>query len=229
LDPDNTVRFQIKNLVLPLDAQLLDDDRVLIAEYHGNRVTERNTRTGEILWQRAVASPLVAQRLANGNTFVATPHDLIEYDKDGQQVLNVSLSPDNQYIMKAFKLASGEMVCMCADARMVRYDAAGKERSSFSIPLGQRLFGGRIQVLPSGRVLVPHNAEGKVREYDSSGKVMWEIPFEAPIAASRLPNGHTLITSMNAQVGAVEVDRAGTPVWNYQHISNTRVTRAFKR
>ena len=229
LDADNAVRFQIKNLVLPLDAQMLDDNRVLIAEYHGNRITERNTRTGDILWQRAVGSPLVAQRLANGNTFVATPHELLEFDKDNQQVLNVTLSQDNQYIMKAVKLPNGEIVCMCADARVVRYSASGKELSSFSIPLSQRLFGGRIQVLPSGRILVPHNAEGKVREYDASGKVMWEIAFEAPIAAARLPNGHTFITSMNPQVGAVEVDRLGAPLWNYQHVSNTRVTRAYKR
>lgn len=228
LGPDNMPRFEIKNIVFPLDAQLIDDNRVLVAEYHANRVSERNMR-GEVLWQRAVVSPLVAQRLPNGNTFVATPHLLLEYDKDNQEVLNVALSTDNQFIMKAMKLANGEIACMVADGRVVRYSPRGAELHSFAITLGMRLFGGRVHMLPTGRVLVPHNAEGKVIEYDSKGKIVWEIPFEQPIAAHRLPNGNTLITSMNPQIGAVEVDRAGTHLWSYQDASKTRVTRAIRR
>lgn len=228
LGPDNMPRFDVKNIVFPLDAQLLDDDRVLIAEYHGNRVTERNGK-GEVVWQRAVGTPLAAQRLANGNTFIATPFALLEYDKNNQEVLNVTLSTDNQYIMKATKQANGEIVCMLGDARIARFDAKGKEISSFPIPLGMRLFGGRLHALPSGRVLAPHNAENKVVEYDTKGKVVWELPFESPIAATRLPNGNTLITSMNPQIGAVEVTRAGRQVWSYQDAGNTRVTRALRR
>lgn len=228
LGPDNMPRFELKNIVFPLDAQMIDDDRVIVAEYHANRVTERNTK-GDVLWKRDIVTPLVAQRLPNGSTFIATPHGLHEYDKDNQEVLNVQLSDGNQYIMKAMKLANGEIVCMVADARIVRYSAQGKELHSFPIPLGLRLFGGRVHMMPSGRVLVPHHAEGKVVEYDSKGKVVWEVPFESPIAATRLPNGNTLITSMNPQIGAVEVDRAGTQVWTYQHSSNTRVTRALRR
>jgi hypothetical protein len=45
----------------------------------------------------------------------------------------------------------------------------------------------------------------------------------------RLLNGNTLITSMDASVGALEVDRAGVTVWTYQNPSGTRVTRAFRR
>ncbi len=228
LSPDNTMRWEIKNLVFPLDAQIIDEERVLIAEHHANRVSERNHK-GEILWQKAVVNPLAAQRLPNGNTFVATPFALLEYDKDGGEVLNVTLSENAQFIMKAMKLPNGEIVCLTADSHVVRYSALGKELSSFEVSLAMRLFGGRIEVLPSGRVLVPHNAEGKVIEYDHKGKIVWEIPFEQPIAATRLPNGNTVITSMNPQIGAVEVDRAGTQVWSYQHESNTRVTRAIRR
>lgn len=228
LGPDNMPRLQIRNVVFPLDAQALDNDHVLIAEYHGNRVTERNNR-GEVVWQRQIGTPLAAQRLANGNTFVATPFGLHEFDKNNQEVLNVTLSTDNQYIMKAMKLPNGEIACMCADSRIVRYSATGKELHSFQISLGMRLFGGRIHMMPSGRVLVPHNAENKVVEYDSKGKVVWEVAFEQPIAATRLPNGNTLITSMNPQIGAVEVNRAGAQVWSYQDSSQTRVTRATRR
>lgn len=84
-------------------------------------------------------------------------------------------------------------------------------------------------MLPNGRVLVPHNGEGKVVEYDSRGKIVWEVPFAQPIAAMRLPNGNTLITSMDPDVGAIEVDRAGAEVWTYRDPSSTRVTRAIRR
>jgi hypothetical protein len=230
LGPDNSPRLEIKGLVFPLDAQLLDDGRVLVAEYHANRVTERNAR-GEVLWQKAgIQGPQVAQRLPNGNTFIATAYKLLEYDKDDNAVVNINLSEDGQQkVMKAMKLENGEIVCMQVDGRIVRYDSRGTQLHSFPIQIGTRLFGGRIHVLPNGRVLVPHNAEGKVVEYDSRGKAIWEVPFEQPIAATRLPNGNTLITSMNPWVGAVEVDRNGTHLWSFQHASNTRVTRAIRR
>jgi outer membrane protein assembly factor BamB len=228
LGPDNQPRWQVKGLVFPLDAQMIDDDRFIVAEYHGNRVTERNTR-GEVLWQKAVQGPLAAQRLPNGNTFIATDHQLLEFDKNEKQVVNISFENEGRKIMKAMKLPGGEIACMLADSRIVRYDATGKELHTFDITLGMRLFGGRVHMLPTGRVLVPHHAEGKVVEYDSKGKIVWEVPFEQPIAAVRLPNGHTMITSMNAAIGAVEVDRAGREVWSYRHESNTRVTRAIKR
>jgi hypothetical protein len=50
LYPNDTVRWQIDGLEKPLDVQVLDKSRVLIAEYEGNRVTERNFK-GEVLWQ----------------------------------------------------------------------------------------------------------------------------------------------------------------------------------
>ena len=74
---------------------------------------------------------------------------------------------------------------------------------------------------------MPHNAEGKVVEYDAKGKAVWEVPFEQPIAAVRLPNGNTLITSMNPGIGAVEVDRAGTEVWSFRHSSDTASPALF--
>lgn len=232
LGADNQPRWQIPNIAFPLDAQLVGEDRVLLAEHHANRVSERNLN-GAVVWQKGVVAPLVAQRLANGNTFVANDHQLMEFDKNGNEVLNINLGPANglgeRKILKALKLPNGDMVTLQADARIVRYDAQGKELRSFEVNIGMRLYGGRIHMLPNGRVLVPQNQEGKVLEYDSQGKVIWEVAIASPIAAVRLPNGNTLMTSMDPNVGAVEVNRAGVRVWSYTHASNTRVTRAFRR
>jgi HEAT repeat protein len=224
LDRNDTVRWQIDNLMFPLDLQVLDKDRVLIAEYHGNRVTERNFK-GEILWQRAFDGPQMAQRLANGNTFIGGKYLLLEVDPQGKQAFSYNVQ-GNEGIMKCMKLANGEIVCLLDDGRVVRLDGQGKELRSFRIDLNMKLFGGRIHALPTGRVLIPHHAENKVVEYDANGKIVWQVRIDQPVAATRLPNGNTLVTSMN-QNRAVEFDRNGKEVWQFRR--DTRVTRAVKR
>ena len=86
--------------------------------------------------------------------------------------------------------------------------------------------GGRIEVLPNGRVLVPEKDAQRVVEFDASGQVVWQIPFHQPVAAVRLSNGNTLITAYQ-DTKAVEVDAKGNPVWEYD--AGLRVTRAFRR
>jgi len=98
--------------------------------------------------------------------------------------------------------------------------------AAFNVGQVQILFGS-IDVLPNGHVLVPENLNNRVAEYNPEGRVVWEATFEAPVAATRLPTGHTLVTSMNPQRGAVELDRAGKECWQYR--ADTRVTRAFRR
>jgi HEAT repeat protein len=224
VDANNNVRWKVDGLEFPLDVQYLPGGRILVPEYRGSRVTER-TLNGEVKWQKFVNGPLMAQRLANGHTFIATELQLIEVDRKGQEVFSFSF-PNEEKIMKAMKLANHEIVCLTSGGRVVRLDGKGKELKSFSVSLGTRLFGGRIHMLPNGRVLVPHNAENKVVEYDINGKVVWQVEIEQPVAATRLPNGNTLVTTM-MQNRAVEFDRNGTEVWRYQ--SNTRVTRAVRR
>lgn len=224
LDRDNKVRWKVEGLLFPLDVQYLPNDRILVAEYHAQRVTERELN-GTVKWSKMVSGPLVAQRLRGGNTFIATDSQLLEVNQAGNEVFSFSF-PDGQRIMKAMKLDNGEMVCLTSDAKVVRLDATGKELKSFTVNLGLRLFGGRIHMLPSGRVLVPHNAENKVIEYDVNGKAVWEVAIDQPVAAVRLPNGNTLVTTMT-QNRAVEFDRNGQEVWQFR--SNTRVTRALRR
>ncbi len=227
---DKQIRWKVEDLIFPLDAQFLPDhkggDRVLVAEYHAGRGTERLTSTGEIKWEKRVVGPLATQRLPNGNTFIATDAQFFEVDRTGKEVLSVSL-PGGERIMKAMKLPSGEIACLTSEARVVRLDPTGKELHSFTVALGNRLFGGRIHMLLNGRALIPHNGENKVVEYDANGKPVWEVHIDQPIAAVRLPNGNTLVTSMSPQRGAVEFDRNGQEIWSYR--IGTRVTRALRR
>jgi hypothetical protein len=70
-------------------------------------------------------------------------------------------------------------------------------------------------------------ARNVVVEYDTKGNGVWTYPARDPIAAVRLPNGHTLITCMTDK-RAIEVDAVGKTVWQYQG-TDSRVTRAFRR
>jgi len=179
-----------------------------------------------ILWQhRTPGGPLVAQRRPNGNTFIATQEQILEVDRNEKQVFSHTM-PNGERIMKVVKADNGDVVCLTDSRRVVRINEMGKEIHSFRVNLGMLLFGGRIHVLPNGRVLIPHNGENKVVEYDADGKAIWEVEITQPVAATRLPNGNTLVTTMT-QNRAVEFNRNRQEVWVYQ--SDTRVTRAVRR
>lgn len=234
LDSHNQPRFRLKNLVFPLDAQYLPGDRVLVAEHHGSLVTERD-RDNKIVWKKEIDEPLVAQRLPNGNTFITTRESLFEFDREGKQVFSYIRPnvPANNLIggdsiMRAQRLPNGEIVMIANPlaSRFIRLDPqAKKELANF--PVNVRTSGGRIEVLPNGNVLLPENDNNRVVEYNPQGKIVWELKVDQPIAAVRLPNGNTLVTTMLPARGAIEFDRNGREVWNYK--ASTRVTRAYRR
>src|SRR5438552_1435401 len=110
------------------------------------------------------------------------------------------------------------------EGRVIEVDNAKDNKIRWQV--GGLIFPLDVQLIGEDRLLVPHNGEGKVVEYDSKGKILWEVAIEEPVAATRLPNGNTLVTTMR-QDRAVEFDRNGRQVWEYR--TNTRVTRALRR
>ena len=226
LDAQNQVRWELKGIAFPLDAQLLPGGRILLAEQEANRVTERSLK-GDILWQWRVMSPLMAQRLDNGNTFVATRERIVEVDRDGKEVFSHE-PPNGESMMRAQRLASGQIAMITTDGQATpfrRLDPTGTSELA-SFPVRVRTSGGRIEVLPNLHVLVPEKDDHRVAEYDTRGRVVHQIRVREPIAAVRLPNGNTLVTSM-ADLRAVELDKDGNEVWQYKLA--TKVTRAFRR
>ena len=69
-----------------------------------------------------------------------------------------------------------------------------------------------IRMTPAGTLLVPHLGEGKVVEYDLSGKVLWQVAAPNPWQALRLENGNTLISG-DARAYVREVNSKGETVW----------------
>src|SRR5262249_57273984 len=66
---DGKERWRIEGLQYPVEAWVLPGNRILVAEYNGRRVSERDLK-GNILWKKEglPGNPTNAQRLATGNT-----------------------------------------------------------------------------------------------------------------------------------------------------------------
>ena len=227
VDAQGRERWRVRGLQKPLDVQYLPGNRLLVAEYDANRVTERNTK-GKILWEKKIEFPLVAQRLPNGNTFIATNSQLLEVSDTGGEVFSYQF-PGGEQIMRAQKLRNGDLACVLTGGptggpRFVRLDSGYHELQTF--PVRVSTSGGRIDVLPNGRVLVPEKEDDRVVEYDPAGRAVWQAEVKQPIAAVRLPAGNTLVTSM-AENRAIELDRSGSVVWERR--SEYTINRAFRR
>jgi HEAT repeat protein len=222
LGRDGKPRWQIDGLNYPMDARMIASDRVLIAEYSGGQVTERNTK-GEILWTKRIQFPMACQRLANGNTFIVTRNQLVEVDRSGKEAMTHARNAND--IMAGQKLRNGQMVFVTNAGALVRLDSTGKEIKTINVQPPQ-VYGANLEALPNGRILVPQYANNRVTEYDADGKVVWEATAQQPTSVQRLPNGHTLVSSLYSQL-MVELDRQGKEVT--QTRLDGRVTRVRRR
>jgi hypothetical protein len=226
LDGDDRPVWELKDLGFPLDLQVLPGERVLVADNLGNRIVERH-HNGTILWEHNADGPLMAQRLPNGDTFLATRGELLQVDRAGTVVFSHS-RPDGEDFMRAVRLPDGDIACVVSRAprasHFVRLDPSGREKLRFAVNVGT--LGGRIDVQPDGRVLIPQLRDDKVVEYDAAGRALREFAVKEPIAAVRLANGNLMVTSME-QLRAIELDPAGKELWQYQSV--TKVNRAWRR
>lgn len=208
ISADGRTRWQIDSVIGPVDAQVLPGNRVLIAEYNASKFTERSL-DGKILWERnANGSPVNCRRLANGNTFLATTSEIREITPDGKDVYVIT----GRQVYSAYKLRNGNIAYLSVDGSLIEVDAKGKEVRKFNAgaaPIGLLKFA----VLPAGRFLVPQQTAGKVKEFDASGKVVWEGSIPNSRVVTRLHNGNTLVCGHNGDHRVAEVDRSGRVVW----------------
>jgi hypothetical protein len=217
-----TVRWQIDGLRYPLDAHMIDGERVLIAESAGSRVTERNLR-GEILWEKTASGVCAAQRLPNGNVFMATGDSrLVEVDRAGNDIRTYKLA--RQESVMAVQMLRDGQIGYVAGRDYVHLDANGKELRRW--PVGNVVTRGGLDLLPGGGVLVARVHEDKVVEFDRDGKQVWEAAVQHPTSVVRLRNGNSLVAGWNTGL-VVELDRAGQVVWQYK--TSGEMSRARRR
>lgn len=224
IDAAGKLRWQIEGLQYPMSIQMVAQDRVLVAEYRGRKVTERNTK-GEVLWEVAAALPISAQRLSNGNTFIASRARLFEVDKKGATVFSHNMT--GQLVMAAKKLPNGQVVCLLTGGVLVRLDATGKEMHRFPTGFGAN-FGLNFDVTAEGRIFIPQATRNKVVEYSAQGKVEKEHDAESPDSVQRLPNGNLLVGSQRTGK-IIELDARGRPVWEHHAGQVVGPLRAVRR
>jgi hypothetical protein len=208
---DGKPRWKITGLLGAMDAQVLPNGRVLIAENSAQRVTERDL-TGAIKWEFRVpnGNPIGVQRLPNGNTFIATYQNVMEVSPTNKVIYDRRPGPQF-YVFSARKQKNGHVLAMSAQGMLLEFDpVSGKEIRTLAIgPSGGWC---SAEALPNGRFLVATMINGQVREIDAANKTYWTVTVAGAFRATRLPNGNTLVASMQSRK-VTEFDRAGTVRW----------------
>jgi HEAT repeat protein/outer membrane protein assembly factor BamB len=215
LGRDGKVRWKIEGLQYPVDAWVVPGNRVLVGEYNGMKVTERDL-TGKVVWEKTNLPGRVVnvQRLANGNTFIAVQNALLEVDRTGKEV-SAYRRPTND-IWAAYRSADGSTIFFTNGSQCVRLDRSGKEVRTFALGAGG---GGGwtsgIDVTAQGRILASIHNNNRVEEYAPDGKKVWEGAAPAITTATRAANGNTIVCSYNSN-RVFEMDRNGKVVWEHK-------------
>jgi outer membrane protein assembly factor BamB len=198
-------------------------------------------RRGEIEWEMPWGGIHDLQRLPNGHVLVQQGgNHLAEIDLSTKQVVWTYAS-DTQNGNQGKRVEVHSFVPLDNDrlliaesgpSRLIEIDRAGTLLHEQPLAVRQpdahrdtRL----VRRLANGNVLVCHEGDGCVREYDHAGKVVWE--FAVPMfgneakgghgpeafgnqvfCALRLPSGNTLVATGNGH-SVLEVDPSGRIVW----------------
>jgi HEAT repeat protein len=210
---DGQARWTIK-CNNPIDAQMVSGNRVLIADCHGGKVFEAD-RDGKELWTHTCNTPISVQRLPGGNTFIASHTEICEVKRDGSKVYSFARGG---YVYYARKMRGGTITVASGDGILAEVDTTGKELWRLSLG-GMGNWAG-VEVLSGGRYLVARSGANEVVEVDRTGKVLWKVGVRNPNSATRLKNGHTLVSSHDDKC-VYEFDRSGKEVWKRSVEGNT--------
>jgi hypothetical protein len=160
--------------------------------------------------------------LPNGNFLFNTGHGVKEVTRDKRVIFTYESA---SAIYACQRLPDGNtFIGECNSGRLLEVAPDGKiVKEVRLLPPGQDggpAFMRNARRLPDGHYLVAHYGLDVVREYDSTGKLLREIPAPGgPHSAIRLPDGNTLIACADRASGAphvFEVDSAGKTVWQVQ-------------
>jgi hypothetical protein len=213
LGADRKPRWSIENIPFPVDAWVLGENRVLIAEYNGRKVTERDFK-GSVLWQKDGLNGTVlnAQRLPNGHTFIALQNEVMEVDREGKAVFSKAIPGG---VAAAAKGRDGVIVCLTNNNQCLRMAADGKELNAFPSNRGGGWTSG-IDLLPNGNILISQPNEQMVTEVNPEGKSMWTAKAPGVTSATHLPDGHVLVAGQGTKT-VTELDREGKTVWEFKN------------
>ena len=146
-------------------------------------------------------------------------------DREGKELYTIR---NGQMFNAAYRLPNNGSIVSLQNNQCVLMDTTGKVVSSFNCNYGRMQMAG-LDVLSNGHILVTQMRQGKVVEYDSSGKSVVEVT--APGAAYRYgPAQRTLSRNQPDQSAhRTRSDRAGKIVWEVKASSPILRARRAKR
>lgn len=211
-------------------------------------------RDGSVEWETNVSAIHDAHVLANGNILYQDGWTkIIEVTRDKKKVWEYDAANSNGNAGKrvevhAFqRLENGlTMIVESGTARIIEVDSAGKLHREVKLKVNRpdaHMDTRLARKITNGNYLVAQQFDGIVREYDPSGKIVWE--FEQPLfgkepkpghgpeafgnfafSAIRLENGNTLIGGGNGHC-VLEVTPSKEIVWKIEQNDLPGITLAW--
>ena len=195
---------------------------------------------GKVEWEMSDKSQVHdLMMLPNGNILLSTGDATVaEVSPDKKIVWKYESRPKEGYKGKvevhAFqRLPDGmTLIAESGNRRLIEVDKAGKIAKEVPLTVehpSSHSDTRQVRKLENGHYLVCHESDGKVREYDGDGKVVWTYALDlagrpaapghgveghgtAVFGAIRLKSGNTLIGCGNGN-RVIEVTPAGKTVW----------------
>ncbi|MEQ8763096.1 MAG: PQQ-binding-like beta-propeller repeat protein [Planctomycetota bacterium] len=224
--------FQIAAIALLALTSPSDDfsDRlVLICEAYGKNLVAIRDESGEILWQQKTRRDghHDVHLLENGNVLFQDGWTrIVEMTLSKEVVWTYDAAKENgnegrRVEVHAFeRLSDGRtMIAESGPARIIEVDAKGELLHTIPLTVEHpdahrdtRL----VRRTKTGHYLVCHEGDGKVREYDRDGQVVWQYDIGTPVyGAIELKSGNRLIASGGGS-SILEVSPEGKVVWKLE-------------
>lgn len=187
------------------------------ADYSGNKIFLVSPE-GKVEWEYPAKTCDDIWVLSNGNILFNTGDGVTEVTREKKVVFRYESKSE---VYACQRLANGNtFIGECNSGRLLEVGPAGNIVSELRVlPEGQdggHAFMRNARKLANGNYLVAFTGAEVVREFDPSGKVVFEVPAPSgPHSVVRLPNGNTLIACGDLKKAAMvfEVDKDGKTVW----------------
>jgi len=208
IDKNGNVKRKMENgLSGAYDAQVLRDGRVLVIE-NQQRLTERDKPGKVVGLDKTYPAVFAAERLRNGDTFLACRNQLTIIDSKGNSKWTWQYNQNT--IMAASILRNGDVAMVNYSGQYIRINRDKKEVKTFTVP---NFSANGAAVAEGDRVIVSHG--NMVAEYTSDGKDVKQVwkseVFNYPLMPYRSPRGNTVFSS-NSQTSVTELDSRGKTV-----------------
>ncbi|MBI2899553.1 MAG: PQQ-binding-like beta-propeller repeat protein [Planctomycetes bacterium] len=170
VNPQREIVWQADSMNYPYDVQRLENGNTLVAEYYGNRVSELDPQKNRVWACTKVQNPIGVQRLENGNTLITGNNQVVEVDRQGNEVWRAQV--DRLRPWRALRLDNGNTLISDYQRGMViEIDAANREvwkKEGLVRPMA-------AVRLEDGNTLILEQGANRVVELDFSKRQVNEI------------------------------------------------------